>query len=132
MFKASFLTPPDKIESELADMQQFLETPCNSDNPAALKERLDNLMVYMARSGKLKADSEHAYFELYNSEVMKLLKELAMDKMSTSTINKYLESACRDLKQLCIWGDRVNRSATHQIDSLRTLISYAKQERQYQ
>lgn len=131
MFNSSYLTAPEKIEEELADMQQFLETPFASDNPAACMERIEKLVVIMSRSGKLKADSEHHYSSTYNSSVMKALEQMAKSQMGISTVNKYIESFCKDYKQLITWADRTNRASVHQIDSLRTLISYAKQERQY-
>jgi hypothetical protein len=132
MFNASFITAPEKIEEELASMQGFLELEYAGDDMDLCKQRMRDLSTYMARSGKLKADAEYHYGKVYNGAVMNALKELAESKMSTSTINEYIKSMCRDYKQLITWADRVNRSCTHQIDSLRTILSYAKSERNYQ
>lgn len=127
----SYITPFSAIEPELAEMQAYLEQPTASDNPAAMMERLGVLQQHMARSGKLKADAEYHYNQKYYGAVMSALKEMASEKLSASTFNKYLESLCRDEKLMITWADRVNRSATHQIDALRTVISYAKNERTY-
>lgn len=131
MFNATNITPAESIQAELLEMSQFLEEPYNADNPAALKERLIVLSQHMARSGKLKADAEWHYHAVYNGAVMSAIKQLA-ESMSTSTVNKYIESLCKDYKVLVTYADRINRSTVHQSDAIRTLISYAKQERQYQ
>lgn len=132
MFKPSFTTTPEAIEAELAEMQSFIELSFAGDTPEALKERLGTLSQHMARSGKLKADAEWHYSNLYQSSLMSAIKEMAEAQMSTSTVNKYLESICKDYKQIVTWADRVNRSCVHQSDAIRTLISFAKQERFYQ
>jgi hypothetical protein len=132
MFNASFITAPEKIEQELAEIQGFLELEFAGDDMSQCKQRMQDLSVYMARSGKLKADAEHHYHKVLNGAVVNALKDVAALNMGTSTLNKYIESMCRDYKQLEVWADRVNRSATHQIDALRTLLSYAKSERNYQ
>lgn len=132
MYQPSFTTKPDAIEAELAEMQEFLEMPSAGDQPEQMKERLNKLAQFMARSGKLKADAEWHYSNLYQSSLMGAIKQMAEAQMSTSTVNEYLKSVCKDYKVLVTWADRVNRSCVHQMDSLRTLISYAKQERHYQ
>lgn len=132
MFTPSFLTKPDAIEAELSEMQQFLELPVAADNYNAMKDRLGSLAQHMARSGKLKADAEYHYSQMYNGAVMGALKMLAEASMSTSTINEFIKNQCGAYKQLITWADRVNRACVHQSDGLRTIISYQKQERQYQ
>lgn len=132
MFNASYITKADLIESELAEIQTFLEESYPADNPTVCKERLTTLSQHMSRSGKLKADAEYHYSTMYNGSVMSALKQLAEASMSTSTINEYIKSMCRDYKQLVTWADRINRSCVHQSDSIRTIISFAKQERFYQ
>jgi mannitol-specific phosphotransferase system IIBC component len=69
---------------------------------------------------------------MYNGSVMGAIKLLAENNMSTSTINEYIRNLCKDYKVLVTMADRVNRSCVHQSDSIRTIISFAKQERFYQ
>lgn len=45
------------ILKEIEDMQQFLEVT-TSDDPRELVQRLTDINVYMARSGKLLADAK--------------------------------------------------------------------------
>lgn len=125
MFKASFITPLEKIQEELAEMQSFLEQPV-TESATDLTTRLEVLMQHMARSGKLKSDAEYHYNGVMSSSIIDALKTAV--NLTPSTLNKYVDSLCKDYKQMVVWSDRVNRSCTHQIDATRTLISYAKSE----
>ena len=49
--------PLPPIIQEIEEMQSFLETTA-SDNPKELIERLTDINVYLARSGKLLADAK--------------------------------------------------------------------------
>lgn len=126
MFTASNITPPDNIFKELTDIQAFLDSRYASDVPAACTDRLDNIQEYMSRSGKLVADAEWHYNTLLNGTIIEALKMASKDKMSTSTVNKYIESSCRDYKYLMTWSERVNKCATHLAEQMRTVISNHK------
>ena len=128
MFKATNITKPDQIETELFEIQSFLEQSYPSDNHAACIDRLQELDVKIARSGKLLADAEYRYNEIVGSSIINALKDAMSEKMSTSTLNKYVESMAKDYKQLVTFADRVNRSATHNAQHLTTIISFAKQQ----
>jgi len=131
MFQSAFITPVEQIQKELNEVQEFLELEYRGDDMQVVRQRLEDLNQWMARTGKLKADAEWHYFQNYNSSIMACIKDVAKLSMGTSTLNKYLESCCKDYKVLITWSDRTNRSCVHQIDSLRTLISYSKSERNY-
>lgn len=131
MYESKTISSPEAIEAELCEMQAFLESEYTADNTAALSSRLILLTQHMSRSGKLKADAEHHYHKVYTGSVMSSLKSLAESSMSVSMVNEYVKSMCGSYKHLITWADRVNRSCTHQIDSIRTLISFAKSEINY-
>lgn len=128
MFTATNITPAEQIHAELLEMQSFLELPYNSDNPSACMERLVKLGEYMARSGKLKADSEYHYNSIVSSEIMTTLKDALSEKMTPTTLNKFIEAKAKDSKHLVTFSDRVNRSCTHHCENLRTIISFTKQQ----
>ncbi len=128
MYTPPNLTPTDKIQSELEGIQSFLEANYSSDVPAAVQQRFDDLAIYMARSGKLKADAEFHYNNLVESSIMDLLKKSYDEKLSPSTLNKLVEAAARNYKFLVTWADRANRSCTHQYDGMRTIISSLRAE----
>lgn len=129
MYTPSNITNPDAIHKELEEMQAFLEADYAADLPDQVQSRFDSLGAYMARSGKLRADAEYHYNSLLESSIIKALKTANDEKMSTSTVNKYIESLVRDSKYLFSWADRVNRSCTHQHEGLRSVMSTLRSER---
>ena len=129
MYTPSNITDPSGIHKELETMQAFLEANYNSDNTAAVQERFDELAIYMARSGKLKADAEYHYNSLVESTIISALKKAYEKELGASTLNKYVESVAKDYKFLVSWADRVNRSCVHQLDAMRSIISTLRAER---
>lgn len=129
MYKPSNITPQESIAQELETIQSFLEAEYNADVAAAVQERFDDLGQYMARSGKLKADAEWHYNQLTESAIMTAIKEAYIDKMSISTLNKYVASLAKDVKFLLTWADRVNRACTHQLEGMRSVMSTLRSER---
>ena len=129
MYIPSNLTAPDLIHKELDDIQAFLESQYSADVPGQVQSRFDSLGAYMARSGKLKADAEWHYNSLVESSIMDALKKGFEDKLGTSTVNKFVEAASRNYKFLVTWSDRVNRSCTHQLEGMRSVISTLRAER---
>lgn len=129
MYAPAHLTAPDLIHKELETIQAFLECEFGSDDGAQVQARFDSLCIYMARSGKLKSDAEWWYNEVVESSIMEALKKGYEKSLSASTINKFVEAAARNYKFLLTWSDRVNRSCTHQLDALRSVMSTLRSER---
>jgi hypothetical protein len=126
-----FITPFDKIESMLMDMQTFIEAAYSTDNGAAITNRAEELERIMALSGKLCADAKYHKDTFTNSAIMDTLKEsLNQNGWSISLINKKVESLAKDYNYIEKWADRINRTATHQLDFSRTLLSKIKAELQ--
>lgn len=130
MYTATKITHTDQIEEELLDIQAFLELPYASDNPAACLDRLNTLSQHIARSGKIKADAEWHYHNVVSSEIMNALRDALTDKMTPSTLNKFIDAKAKDFKHLVTFADRVNRSSTHSAENLRTIISFLKSQMQ--
>lgn len=129
MYTPSNITPPDAIHKELEDIQLFLEASYAADLTNEVQARFDSLGIYMARSGKIKADAEWHYNSLLESSIMECLKKGYEEKLSASTINKFVEAAARNYKFLFTWADRVNRSCTHMQEGLRSVMSTLRSER---
>lgn len=129
MYQPSNLTAPDAIHNELTEIQSFLEAQYAADVHGQVQARFDSLGAYMARSGKLKADAEWHYNSLVESSIMEALKKGYEERLSASTVNKFVEAASRNYKFLVTWADRVNRSCTHQMEGMRSVISTLRAER---
>lgn len=129
MYQPSNITPPDAIHKELEEIQAFLEAEYAADNGTQVQNRFDSLAAYMARSGKIKADAEWHYNSLVESSIMDALKRGYEEKLSPSTINKFVEAAARNYKFLLSWADRCNRACTHQHEGMRSVMSTLRSER---
>lgn len=130
MFTATNITSPDEIFKELNEIQEFLDSPYTADNPEACVNRLVQIETYMARAGKLLADSEHHYNSLMASEIAKAIKGSLEDKLKATTLNKYLDGVCANYKYLVTWSERLSRACVHIGQGVITIISKHKAEMQ--
>lgn len=119
MFRATNIFTPEQIQKNCEEIQPFIEAHYNADNPTAVVERANVLESYMALSGKLLADAKYNYNEILNSVFVEAVKQGNSSKMQTSTLNKYIDSLCRDYQYLVDWTDRINRTCTHEIEFAR-------------
>lgn len=108
-------------------MQAYLELKPGSE-PNDLIERAENLAVLMAKSGQCLADARYIQDMVVNGAIMEALQKAYEEKLSPSTINKFVTTAARDNNHLVNWLDRINATATHQIDAIRSILSYRKTE----
>jgi len=121
------ITPKDKIQLELEEIQNFLELTQSEDVNEAVY-RGNELAVYMARSGKLLADAKIHREEKLNSEVMREIKSLI--SLPASTSNKFIDTLTREENHLVNWADRLNAACSRQLEWCRTVISKGKAEMQ--
>lgn len=124
----SNITPKDRIEAELIEMDLFL---CKTTSELAdeAQERGNKLAVYVARSGKLLADAKYLLDEAMKSEVLDTLRETAAETKATAkAVNALIDSLCKEERRLVTWCERDNRTATHQLSWCVTVISKAKEE----
>ena len=128
MFQATNIQTPEELFARVGEIQAYLEAEFNADIPAACVDRANDLAGYLALTGKMLADARYHYNQLVGSSILAALKIEAANRMSISTLNKYIESLAKDYRYLVDWIDRANSSCTHQIDLLRSLISKHKVE----
>ena len=118
--------PIDKMITEIQEMQEFLEITA-SDNPTELLQRLTDLNVYLARSGKLLADAKKIQ-DILTANIF-CSKGDYISRLSTTLASKFIASQTAIINQLVTWIDRINRTCVHQSDNIRTQISFAKMEK---
>lgn len=125
------ITPQEQILDELRNIDSYLNITC-SEQIEEIAERGNDLAVFIARSGKLLADAKYHLNEKMKDEVFETIREAGKQAKATSTaVNQIIKSLCKEQQYLVDWCERVNRSATHQLDWCRTLISKAKEEMKY-
>ena len=116
----------DELEKESKDIDDFLNITC-SEEPTEALERGNDLLVYLARSGKMLSDAKYWQDEAINNSILQKLKD-QLD-LSPMILKKFIETSCKRENYLVNWLDRINRTCTHQIDFLRTVVSFAKNQR---
>lgn len=113
------------ILKEIEDMQKFLEVT-TSDDPRELVQRLTDINVYMARSGKLLADAK-AYQDQVTANVYARHTDF-ISRVPSTVAMRFVSAQCVTANHLVNWLDRINRSLVHAGDNIRTQISFAKQD----
>lgn len=118
----------EALEKEAKDIDAFLNITC-SDDMNEVVERGNDLAVYINRTGKMLADAKWYKDQKLKTSIIKTLQETAkMANLSTTTINKLIDANCETENYLVNWIDRLNRTATHNLDWCRTLVSKNKEE----
>lgn len=108
-------------------MQAYLETPVG-DDPQGLIDRTELLTILIAKSGQCLAEAKYIQDQLINEGLMSAIGQELDKKLSPSLITKFVSSNAKDINYLVTWADRINAAATHQLDGLRSIISYKKAE----
>ena len=116
------------MKEELEKIQEFLEIDV-SENPEELIERIKTLNVYMARSGRMLAEAKQRLREKKASEISKTILEIAKQNLiSAKAQNALVDSIAQEENFLVDWAERINKACTHQVDALRSLLSYEKEQ----
>ena len=118
----------EQILEEAIAIDSFLQATMSEMAEEAVM-RGNDLAVYIARTGKMLADAKYHLSQAKRDEVLDVLRETAKNAKATSkATNALIDSICKEEQYLVDWCERLNRSATHQLDWCRTLISKAKEE----
>lgn len=91
-------------------------------------ERINNLNRMLSESGEYKAYSAYRVDEIVHGEIANAIDTAMGDKLSASTINQYVKTACKEWNYLTLAFDRINSAAGKQLMALQTLISYEKEK----
>ena len=108
-------------------MQAYLETDLGP-NPEHLIDRAELLTILIAKSGQALAEAKFIQDMIINEGLLSAIGQGLETKLSPSLVNKFVSSNAKDVNFLVNWLDRINSAATHQLDGIRTIISYKKAE----
>ena len=118
----------ETIKSTAKEIQDYLVIVC-SNNPEEIQERIVTIMPYLALSGEMLAEAKKLLRRKKSSEISKTIIAIAKESCLSATVqNALLDSIAEEESYLVDMLERLNRSCTHQIDGLRSLLSYAKEE----
>lgn len=113
----------EKINAELQDISGFCSCYYNKDNGNELSERLTNLNTYLMRSAVLQTEAQFIYDKSLANETEKLMGH---EELSATTIKNLVAGRTATEKKLLLFCERLNRTIVHQIDSIRSQLSYLK------
>lgn len=82
-----------------------------SDNPKELIDRLTDINVYLARSGKLLADAK-AYQDQVTANVYASHMEF-ISRVPATVAMKFVAAQSVTANQIVTWLDRINRTLVH-------------------
>ena len=112
---------------EATEMQAYLET-LPEDNPDALSERIKILAVYQARSGYMLAEVKKTLSEKKKAEIVNTIIAIAKENyLSAKAQNALVDSIATDEQFMVDWLDRINAACKHQLDAVRSLLSFEKE-----
>lgn len=116
----------EELKQKASEFQMTLELPAGSE-PHELIARLEALNMLIAQTGKYLADAKYLQDEAVNTAIVDIITENVY-QFSASILNNYVKAKARDYNYLVTMFDRINAAAVHQIDSLRSILSYKKSE----
>ena len=115
------------MEQEIKEISDYLNITC-SNNPQEIQERISTIMVYMMHTGEMLADAKKMLRRKKSDEIQNTIIQIAKENCLSAKIqNALLESIAEDEAFLVDRLDRLNASCVHQLDALRTLLSFEKE-----
>lgn len=116
----------EHILQRLEFIQTVLESPYSAEEGNILNQRMQDIAIYMAEAGKLKSDALYHAAKSIQTETVKVLKELIPEWSSATVQNNIVKGCAANEQRLVMLADRVNASCTHQLDVMRSQLSYLK------
>lgn len=113
----------EEIQKEIIEITEFCSCHYDQSNGIEVSERITCLNVYLARSSVLLSEAQFLFDERFAEETQKLIGN---ETITASTINNLAKSRCATEGKLLRLVERINRTVTHQLDSLRTQLSFLK------
>ena len=112
-----------EYQTKYESMLKFLEQPLDKEYDALIT-RMEHLGILLARAGQYMTESSYRIDEVVDIEC-KVNLEL-LDKYSASTFNMMIKAKAKDWNKLKLGFERCCSSAVHQIDAIRTILSFEK------
>lgn len=109
---------------ELKKMYGFCSGGYNQDNGEEMSERLTQLSIYLARSAVVQGNAQ--YFLDLKQGIESELTLKNVPGVTPSMLTKIVAGKCANEMKLLKLAERLNRTITHQIDALRSQLSYLK------
>jgi uncharacterized protein YoaH (UPF0181 family) len=117
----------EDLKREAEVMQKYMDITC-SGSPDEITDRISQLMAYLSRSGEMLAQAKRLLRARKSNEIQNTIITIAKESHLSATVqNALLESICEEESYAVDLIERLNRTCTHQLDALRSLLSYEKE-----
>lgn len=115
------------LQEEAKQISDCLQITCQN-NPQEIQQRIADTMVYVARTGEMLATAKQMLRRRKSEEIQNTIISIAKENcLSAKVQNALLDSIAEEEAFLVDTLDRINAAATHQLDALRTLLSYERE-----
>lgn len=115
------------LQEEAQQIQDYLDIEC-SENPEEVLERIRAIMPYISRTAFMLAEAKKALRRKKASEISNTIINIAKEQcLSAKVQNTLIDSIAEEEAYLVDWLDRLNAAATHQVDALRSILSYERE-----
>lgn len=115
------------LQEEAQRIQDYLDITC-SENPEEVLERIRAIMPYISRTAFMLAEAKKALRRKKASEISNTIINIAKEQcLSAKVQNTLIDSIAEDEAYLVDWLDRLNAAATHQVDALRSILSFERE-----
>lgn len=115
------------LQQETQQIQDYLDITC-SENPEEVLERIRAIMPYISRTAFMLAEAKKALRRKKATEISNTIINIAKEQcLSAKVQNTLIDSIAEEEAYLVDWLDRLNAAATHQVDALRSILSYERE-----
>lgn len=115
------------LQEEAQQIQDYLDITC-SENPEEVLERIRAIMPFISRTAFMLAEAKKALRRKKASEISNTIINIAKEQcLSAKVQNTLIDSIAEDEAYLVDWLDRLNAAATHQVDALRSILSFERE-----
>ena len=115
------------LNAEANEISGYLQTTLQG-SPEEIQQRMADTMAYVARTGEMLAQDKRLLRRRKSEEIQNTILRIARENcLSAKVQNALLDSIAEDEAFLVDTLDRLNAAATHQLDALRTLLSYERE-----
>lgn len=115
------------LQEEAQQIQDYLDITC-SENPEEILERIRAIMPYISRTAFMLAEAKKALRRKKASEISNTIINIAKEQcLSAKVQNTLIDSIAEEEAYFVDWLDRLNAAATHQVDALRSILSFERE-----
>jgi len=136
--KPDFILTIKEMSDFFDHVDEIMSEKIDAGNGGIIAEKLADVAAWYAYSSQVCASAKWYHAKVYEYHYERIVGVLKKRKLnpetakltSASNLKEYIKNKCADFIYLVERADRTNRGMTHYCDSLRTLISKLKSERE--